>query len=179
MKKTAMISMMLIVAFGMAACNDGESELGKAQSGVESASALSSETSTAAIGDTSTKTSPPAVMSEAGPGEVSVEVDGNVLDEQFTPVVCTPDGSSLKLEGGVENSAEIDVTIDNPDAGPALGELQIKTHTLNVKIDDRTRAEATVTNDGTAWVIEGNGRHEGHENTELPATVKTRIVCPA
>lgn len=177
MKKIAMISMVPIVAFATAACNNGEPELGKAQSGVESASALASETSTTAHA-TSTKTSPPPVMSEDGPGEVSVEVDGNVIDEQFTPVVCFPEGPTLKLEGGVEHSAQIHANVEGADDAPTLGQLTIKTHTLNVHIDERTREQTLVTKEGDAWVIDGQGMHEGHANAELPATVKVRIVCP-
>ncbi|WJZ02058.1 lipoprotein LpqH [Corynebacterium freiburgense] len=184
MKKIAIFSMVPVVVCGLVACDNGEPEFGQAQSGVESASAIStSSTSSTPAVDKGSETSPTSVMNETAPGEVKVEVDGKVIEEQFTPVVCISDyvdpPQGLKIEGGIENHAEIDAHISDPDGMPSLTNLEIKTTTLDVKIDERFQAQAMVIREGETWNIEGEGVHKGDNDTELPAKVKVRVVCPA
>ncbi|MDO4686538.1 MAG: lipoprotein LpqH [Corynebacterium sp.] len=177
MKKLAAISIVSIIAISAAACDSGEPEFGQSQSGAESASALAS-TQSSTDGNDAVKSSPPSVRNETTPGEVTIEVDGNPVDEQFTPVVCVPEQDVLKIDGGIENFAQIHAEVATPDAQPALNNLEIKTHTLNVKIDDRFTPNAVVTNDGASWVIEGEGVHSSDTNTELPAQIRVRVMCP-
>ena len=109
----------------------------------------------------------------------SVQVAGNDVDGEFTPVRCTLDdnGNDLDIEIGNDDgdAGHVDIEIRDPEGDPVLEGLDIDTANLDIEIDDENADSAVVSRDGDKWTITGTGKYDDEDRTD---EVRVEVICP-
>lgn len=133
------------------------------------------DATTTTDGDATTTTTQAPLGQEAA----VVQVGGNDVDGQFTPVRCTmdDDDNDLAIEIGADDSdtGQVDIDINDPNGTPVLESLDIDTANMDIEIDDDNAQNAVVNRDGDKWTITGTGKYDDEDRTD---EVRVEVICP-
>lgn len=126
-------------------------------------------------GDATTTTT----QAPLGQDAAVVQVAGNDVDGQFTPVRCTLDNDDNDLDIEVGNddgdAGQVDIDINDPNGTPVLESLDIDTANLDIEIDDDNAKNAVVERNGEKWTITGTGKYDDEARTD---EVRVEAICP-
>lgn len=161
----------LLAIPALAACSDNEDTTVVTDAPAETkvSEAISGD------GDDATTTTQAPLGQEAA----VVQVGGNDVDGQFTPVRCTmdDDDNDLDIEIGADDSdtGQVDIDINDPNGTPVLESLDIDTANMDIEIDDDNAQNAVVNRDGDKWTITGTGKYDDEDRTD---EVRVEVICP-
>ena len=166
------------LTLSMAACaSDDETVVTDAPETDKATEAIQGEegATTTTDGDATTTTTQAPLGQEAA----VVQVAGNDVDGEFTPVRCTLDdnGNDLDIEIGNDDgdAGHVDIEIRDPEGDPVLESLDIDTANLDIEIDDENADGAVVSRDGDKWTITGTGKYDDEDRTD---EVRVEVICP-
>ena len=167
------------LTLSMAACagNDDETVVTDAPETDKATEAIQGEegATTTIDGDATTTTTQAPLGQEAA----VVQVAGNDVDGEFTPVRCSmdDDGNELDIEIGNDDgdAGHVDIEIRDPEGDPVLEGLDIDTANLDIEIDDENADSAVVSRDGDKWTITGTGKYDDEDRTD---EVRVEVICP-
>ena len=162
--RTAALLAIPALTLAMTACSDNEDTtvVTDAPEDTKISEAISGDddgATTTTDGDATTTTT----QAPLGQDAAVVQVGGNDVDGQFTPVRCTIDNddNDLDIEIGADDSdtGQVDIDINDPEGTPVLESLDIDTANMDIEIDDDNAANAVVERDGDKWLITGTGKN--------------------
>lgn len=169
--RTAALLAIPALTLALAACSDNEDTTVVTDAPAETkvSEAISGD------GDATTTTTQAPLGQEAA----VVQVGGNDVDGQFTPVRCTmdDDDNDLDIEIGADDSdtGQVDIDINDPNGTPVLESLDIDTANMDIEIDDDNAQNAVVNRDGDKWTITGTGKYDDEDRTD---EVRVEVICP-
>ena len=179
--RTAALLAIPALTLALAACSDNEDTTvvtdAPAETKVsEAISGDGDDATTTTDGDATTTTTQAPLGQEAA----VVQVGGNDVDGQFTPVRCTmddDDDNDLAIEIGADDSdtGQVDIDINDPNGTPVLESLDIDTANMDIEIDDDNAQNAVVNRDGDKWTITGTGKYDDEDRTD---EVRVEVICP-
>lgn len=178
--RTAALLAIPALTLAMTACSDNEDTtvVTDAPEDTKISEAISGDddgATTTTDGDATTTTT----QAPLGQDAAVVQVGGNDVDGQFTPVRCTIDNddNDLDIEIGADDSdtGQVDIDINDPEGTPVLESLDIDTANMDIEIDDDNAANAAVERDGDKWLITGTGKYDDEDRTD---EVRVEVICP-
>lgn len=177
--RTAALLAIPALTLALAACSSNEDTtvVTDAPEATKVSEAVAGDGSTPATteGEATTTTA----QAPLGQSAAVVQVAGNDVDGQFTPVRCTLDRDDndldIKIGSDDAGTGTVDIDINDPQGTPVLESLDIDTATVDIEIDDANATGATITRDGDTWQITGTGKHDDSDRTD---DVRVEVVCP-
>ncbi len=178
--RTAALLAIPALTLAMAACSSDEDTtvVTDAPEGTKISEAVSGDddgATTTTDGDATTTTT----QAPLGQQAAVVQVAGNDVDGEFTPVRCTLDNDDNDLDieiGNDDNDAgHVDIDINDPNGTPVLESLDIDSANIDIEIDDQNAQDAVVNRDGDKWTITGTGKYDDEDRTD---EVRVEVVCP-